>query len=128
MENKIENVIENAMEKIRNMIDTDVVVGNIIRGDAGLMVLPLTKVTMGFVSGGGEYTSQNVPSKSMEYPFSGGVGGGINMQPIGFLVIDGKSVSVVNIDTKSAVEKLVEAVPEIAKFISKTFSNDDEDK
>ena len=128
MENKIEDLLSDAMDKVRNMIDSDIVVGKTIHGDGGLMVLPLTKVTVGFVSGGGEYSSNNVPTKSMEYPFSGGLGGGINIKPIGFLVIDGKCVNIINIETKSAIEKLIEAVPEITKFISKTFSKENEDK
>ena len=77
---------------------------------------------MGFVSGGGEYYSElKEIKKETEYPFAGGSGAGLNLQPIGFLIIDGKEVSLIKIDAKSAVEKLIEAVPEVAKFLSETF-------
>lgn len=120
--NKIEEVMSTAMKNIRSLVDVDVVVGKQIENNSGLVVLPLTKVTMGFVSGGGEYYSElKEIKKDTEYPFAGGSGAGFSLQPIGFLVVDGKMVSVIKIDQKSAIEKLIEVVPEITKFISKNF-------
>ena len=127
-QNKIEQVINSAFDSMRNLIDVDVVVGKTIYAN-GLMVLPLTKVSMGFVSGGGEYYSElKEIKKETEYPFSGGSGAGLSVTPIGFLVIDGKSVSLIKIDQKSAFEKLLEAVPEVAKFLSKNVRKKKNDK
>ena len=81
---------------------------------------------MGFVSGGGEYNTElRELKKDLQYPFSGGSGGGMSIRPIGFLVINQNCVDVIKIESKSAVEKLIEAVPEVAKFISKNFTNKD---
>lgn len=127
--NRIEEVMGSAMKNIRSLVDVDVVVGNKIENASGLIVLPLTKVTMGFVSGGGEYYSElKEIKKETEYPFAGGSGAGFSLQPIGFLVIDGTMVSIVKVDQKSAVEKLIEVVPEITKFISKTFKSGKDEK
>ena len=127
-QNKIEQVINSAFDSMRNLIDVDVVVGKTIYAN-GLMVLPLTKVSMGFVSGGGEYYSElKEIKKETEYPFSGGSGAGLSVTPIGFLVIDGKSVSLIKIEQKSAFEKLLEAVPEVAKFLSKNVRKKKNDK
>jgi len=123
--NKIEDVMQTAFNSIRNLVDVDVVVGKSIYANS-LIVFPLTKVTMGFVSGGGEYYSDlKEIRKETEYPFSGGSGAGVNVQPIGFLVIDGKDVKLIKIEQKSAFEKLIEAVPEVAKFINKHFSKNE---
>jgi len=62
--------------------------------------------------------------KDTEYPFSGGSGGGVSIQPIGFLVIKKGVTEFVKIDSKSVVEKLIEAIPEVAKFIEKNFSKE----
>lgn len=121
--NRIEEVMSTAMKNIRSLVDVDVVVGDPIASSSGLTIIPLTKVTMGFVSGGGEYYSEMKDNKkNTEYPFSGGSGAGMSLQPIGFLVIDGKIVTVIKIEAKTAIEKLIEVVPEVAKFISKNFS------
>ncbi len=123
--NKIDEVMNSALKNIRSLVDVDVVVGKEISNNSGLVVLPLTKVTMGFVSGGGEYYSElKEIKKDKEYPFAGGSGAGFSLQPIAFLVIDGKTVEIIKVDQKSAIEKLIEAVPEITKFINKTFGKD----
>ena len=117
--NKIDEIMQTAFSSIRSLIDVDVVVGKPIFANE-LMILPLTKVTMGFVSGGGEYFSEMKELKrEMQYPFSGGSGAGLSIKPIGFLVIDGKKVELIKIEQKSAFDRLVEAVPEVASFISK---------
>ena len=126
--NKIEEVMSTAMHNIRSLIDVDIVIGQPIKAAVGVTIIPLTKATVGFVSGGGEYYSElKEIKKETEYPFAGGSGAGLNLQPVGFLVIDGKTVDLIKIDSKSAIEKLMEAVPEVAKFISKTFGSDEND-
>lgn len=126
--NKIEEVMQSAFNSVRSLIDVDVVVGKTIYAN-GLMILPLTKVTMGFVSGGGEYYSElKEIKKETEYPFSGGSGAGLSISPIGFLVIDGKSVDLIKMNEKSAFEKLIEAVPELVKFVSKNLKKNNKNE
>ena len=119
--NKIEEVMRSAMNNLRSIVDIDVVVGKPIISESEMTIIPLTKVTMGFVSGGGEYNADLKERKDAEYPFSGGSGGGLSIKPIGFLVIRNKEIELVKIDSKSAIEKLIETVPEVAKFISQNF-------
>lgn len=119
--NKIEEVMRSAMNNLRSLVDIDVVVGKPIISEGEMTIIPLTKVTMGFVSGGGEYNADLKERKDAEYPFSGGSGGGLSIKPIGFLVIRNKEIELVKIDSKSAIEKLIETVPEVAKFISQNF-------
>lgn len=119
--NKIEEVMRSAMNNLRSLVDIDVVVGRPIISETEMTIIPLTKVTMGFVSGGGEYNADLKDKKDAEYPFSGGSGGGLSIKPIGFLVIKNKEIELVKIDSKTAIEKLIETVPEVAKFISQNF-------
>ena len=119
--NKIEEVMRSAMNNLRSLVDIDVVVGKPIISESEMTIIPLTKVTMGFVSGGGEYNADLKERKDAEYPFSGGSGGGLSIKPIGFLVIKNKEIELVKIDSKSAIEKLIETVPEVAKFIGQNF-------
>ena len=120
--NKIEEVMASAMKNLRTLVDVDIVVGkSIISGQ--MTIVPLTKVTMGFVTGGGEYYSEvKDPRKSTEYPFSGGSGSGVSLKPIGFLIVKYNEVELLKIESKSAIERLIEAVPEVAKFLANNFS------
>ena len=123
--NKIEEIMTASMNKLRTFIDVDVVVGKPIIATEALTIIPLTKVVMGYIAGGGEYYSElKEIKKETEYPFSGGSGGGLNLHPIGFLIIKNSCVEVVKIEEKSALEKLIDAVPEIASFINKNFSKE----
>ena len=121
-ENKIKDIMNTAMDNLKPLIDSDVVIGKVVKGN-GFDVIPVTKVTLGFVSGGGEYYSELKEIRRVnEYPFSGGCGGGVSVSPIGFLVVKNDSVEFVKIESKGAIEKLVETIPEIASFIEKKFS------
>ncbi len=121
-ENKIKEVMNTAMENLKPLIDSNIVVGETIKGN-GIDVIPVTKVTLGFVTGGGEYYSElKEMRRDTEYPFSGGSGGGVSIQPIGFLVVGLTGVEFVKIESKGVIEKLIEAIPELAKFIEKNFS------
>ena len=121
-ENKIKDVMNTAMENLKPLIDSNVIIGDVIKSE-NIEVIPITKVTLGFVSGGGEYYSElKEIRRDTEYPFSGGCGGGVSIQPIGFLVVQNNAVEFVKIDSKGVVEKLIETIPEVAKFIEKNFS------
>ena len=122
--NRIKDVMDTAMDNLKPLIDSNIIIGKTIKSDS-MEIIPITKVTLGFVSGGGEYYSElKEIRKETEYPFSGGCGGGVSVQPIGFLVIKTNSVELIKIDQKGAIEKLIEAIPEVAKFINKNFSKE----
>lgn len=122
--NKIKDIMDNAMDNLKPLIDSNVIIGDIIRSGE-MQIVPITKVSLGFVSGGGEYYSElKEMRRETEYPFSGGCGGGVSVQPIGFLVINQTCVELIKIDQKSAIEKLIEAIPELAKFLSKNLGKD----
>lgn len=122
--NRIKDVMDTAMDNLKPLIDSNIIIGKTIKSES-MEIIPITKVTLGFVSGGGEYYSElKEIRKETEYPFSGGCGGGVSVQPIGFLVIKTNSIELIKIDQKGAIEKLIEAIPEVAKFINKNFSKE----
>lgn len=125
--NKIEEVMTSAMNNLRSLVDIDVVVGKPISSSESMTIIPLTKVTMGFVSGGGEYNADLREKRDAEYPFSGGSGGGMSIKPIGFLVIKNQEIELIKIDAKTAIEKLIETVPEVARFVTKNFKKEEKE-
>jgi len=107
----VERVMDSAFTKMRNLVEADVIVGSPIMTADGASIIPINKVTMGFVTGGGEYSDKLGESNS--FPFAGGSGGGMTVSPICFLVSTGQTVELININEKPSVqEKLLEKVPE----------------
>ena len=116
---KIEKLMQQAMNKIRDIIDVNTVVGTPINCVDGTSIVPITKVTVGFVAGGGEY-SQNIPPKNAqkEYPFAGGSTAGFNINPIGFLIIKKDSINLITVENKNSFEEVLKLVGELTKKIT----------
>ena len=116
--NKIEEIMNSAIERIKNIIDTNTVVGEQIKTPKGF-VIPLTKVSIGFVAGGGEYSSDDKQIKTTNaYPFAGGTGSGVCVQPIGFLSVEDGKINLIKLDDKTALEKIIDVLPPISAAIS----------
>ena len=120
----IERVMDTAFSKMRNLVDADVIVGTPIITADGASIIPVNRVTMGIVTGGGEY-GESSDFSGNSYPFAGGSGAGMTVSPMCFLISDGKSVKVINIDNEQPLEKLLGLIPEtIGKVIKGVVSKD----
>ena len=115
LENQINEIMEGAISKIKTFLDTSTVVGIPFETEEGSLLIPLTKVSVGFVAGGGEYGENK---KSDKIPMAGGSGGGICVQPIGFLSIKNDVCKLIRIDEKSKYDKLLDSIPDILSNVS----------
>lgn len=120
MSQKLPNMLENTISKIREMVDANSVVGEpIVAGD--VTIVPISKVSIGLGGGGSDFTTKN--NHSAENPFGGGVGAGVKVDPVAFLVIKEGSVRVLPVaaPANTTADRLVEMVPDtldkIANFI-----------
>jgi sporulation protein YtfJ len=104
--------MDNAFTKIRALVDADTVIGSPVTTRDGVSIIPISKVTIGFLTGGGEYSDMSRQSYT-EYPFAGGSGAGVSVAPVGFLVGDGKTVKLVGVDDKSAFDKILGLIPDV---------------
>ena len=100
----ISTLIQTAMQSLREMMDVNTVVGDIIESDSGVAVIPVAKVCCGFIAGGGDLEKKREP-------FCGGSGAGLNVQPVCFLVISGDQVRMIPICNATVLDKAIEAVP-----------------
>ncbi len=117
-EHPIERIMDNAFMKMKGLISADTVIGTPVTTSDGSSIIPISRVTMGFVTGGGEYSDTSRESYD-NYPFAGGSGAGISVSPVGFLISDGKSVKLVGVDDKNAYDKILGLVPEILGTFTK---------
>lgn len=117
MANKnVEGLMGVSVDKIRGMVDADTVVGTPINLPDGTTLIPVSKISYGFASGGSD-----LPSKSNAELFGGGAGAGINITPVAFITIKDGSINILPISDKpAAADRVVSMVPEMVdKFFNK---------
>lgn len=85
-ENKINTVVETALKNLNGLIDVNTIIGKPFITDDGDYVFPISKVTLGVLSGGGEYGKTGIFGKNDELPFSAGNGAVVSVKPSGFLI------------------------------------------
>lgn len=118
-ETQINSVLEQTLTNLKSIIDIDCIVGNPIIGKDDSTIIPISKVSVGFVSGGGEYQKGKKKVKKNEYPFAGGSGAGCNISPMGFLVIHKNNVKYINIDDKTGLAKVFDFADKVINKIKK---------
>lgn len=121
----IENVMETAAENIKSMVDGNTVVGDPFTAPDGTTIIPISKITVGFASGGSDFASKNTSNLC----FGGGSGAGISVTPVSFLVItpDGQvNVLPATQNTVTTADKVMEKVPELIEELKALFKKDQE--
>lgn len=119
MSNAIEGVMGVSMEKIREMVDVNTIIGDPITAANGTTIIPVSKVSFGFASGGSD-----LPTQAAE-KFAGGAGAGVTVKPQAFIVIkaDG-NVELMELGAKSSpVEGIVDAIPGVIEKIKGLVSD-----
>lgn len=119
----LNDLMRETMAKIREMVDTNTIVGQPITTPDGVTLIPISKVNFGFGSGGGDY------GKTPPKDFGGGSAAGVKIDPVAFLVIkDGTTrVLPVAVPPVSTVDRIVEMVPDILDKAEKYFDKKQED-
>ena len=110
MSQKLPNMLENTIQKIREMVDVNSVIGEPITTPDGVTIIPVSKVSVGFGGGGSDFTN----NKGGENPFGGGVGGGVKVTPICFLIVKDGNVRMMPVaaPANTTADRIVEMVPD----------------
>jgi len=114
----IENIMTTTMENIRDMVDVNTVVGEPIQAGDGSTIIPISRVSFGFVAGGAEYNCQETKRESAApkpdgLPFGGGTGAGVSVQPVGFLVVSADGVRLLPAQLNETNDRIIELVPQV---------------
>ncbi len=113
--NKIESLVKVSLDKVRSLIDVNCVVGNAITMPDNSTIIPISKVSVGFVAGGGEYNDLNAKRNSADFPMAGGTGGGFTVSPIGFFVVKDNKFKIIHADKSTAFMGLIKNATEVLK-------------
>ncbi len=112
-ETPVNKIMENTLEKMREMVDVSTIIGDPIKTD-GTTLIPVSKVSYGFTSGG-----TDLPSKQNAELFGGGGGGGISITPVAFIVIQNDKVRMMQINNySSSADRAIAMIPELVDQIS----------
>lgn len=121
----IENIMDTTMRAIKEMVDVNTIVGDpVVMGD-GTLIIPISKVSFGFVAGGGEYCPEKNAAIAAENPFAGGGGAGITLNPMAFLSVHQGDVKLLPVQYSTAPERIMERVPELLDHVKKLFEKDE---
>ena len=119
MSKNLPNMLENTMAKIREMVSANSVVGDAITTDDGITIIPISKISIGYGGGGSEF--KNKSANAQEYPFGGGVGAGVQVTPVAFLIIKEGSVRMLPVaaPANTTADRIVEMIPDtLDKIVS----------
>ena len=118
-DNSVNGLAGVTMDKIKQMVDVNTVVGSPITTPDGVTIIPISNVSYGFASGGSD-----LPKKLGDDLFGGGSGAGISINPIGFLVVSGGDVKLLQMSMEASKENaIINAVPDVIDKISDIISD-----
>jgi sporulation protein YtfJ len=117
----IENLMRSTMESIRDMIDVNTIVGDPVSTVDGTTIIPISRVCVGFASGGSEFNNASCSDSDNKYPFGGGSGAGVTVKPVAFLVIKKDSIRLLSVDQQNTYDKIVDTVPQVIDIIKGMF-------
>lgn len=120
-ENQLNGFLGVTMDKIKEMVDVNTVIGDPIPTQDGTTVIPISRVSYGFASGGTDLPSKAQPNKGL---FAGGSGAGITITPIAFLAVKNGSVRILQIEPYfSPVDRALEKIPDVMDKLTALVQN-----
>lgn len=113
-----DTLMSDTMEKVRQFVDANTVVGTPIQAE-GVTIIPISRVSMGFASGGADFTTKN-QKPDADNCFGGGGGAGVNVTPVAFLIVHGDNVRLMPLypPAYTTVDRVVELVPDLVDKVS----------
>lgn len=119
----IEGLIKTALESIKEMVNVDTIVGDAVETPDGSVIIPISRVTFGFVAGGGEFYSEKAKEDSKDYPFGGGSGAGVSVQPVAFMIVSNDDIKLLPVGQNAMLERIMDATPQIIDKITALLSS-----
>ena len=123
-EHPIEGLMTTAMESIKEMVDVNTIVGDAVQAPDGTVIIPISRVGLRFLrQAGGEYKQacsseedndkEDSNEKSERFPFAGGSGAGVSINPVAFMVVGNGQIRLLPVNINSSVDKILDIIPEV---------------
>lgn len=131
-EHPIQGLMKTAMENIKEMVDVNTIIGDPVETPDGTIILPVSRVSFGFAAGGSEFENGEEEEKEKKkkngeggpsLPFGGGSGGGVSVQPVGFLIVSNTGqVRMLPVDRDALLDRLLDMAPQFLSQIQNMAS------
>jgi sporulation protein YtfJ len=124
-EHPIQSLMKTAMENLKGMIDVNTIIGDPVETPDGSVIMPVSRVSCGFAAGGADYLPEGRRGEHAEtLPFGGGSGGGVSVQPVGFLVVGKDQVRLLPVDANPVFDRLIDMAPAMIDKIQTMVQGD----
>ena len=119
----ISDLMETTIQKVKEMVDANTIIGEPVITPDGITLLPVSKLSLGFVGGG----SDSAKKPEAGNAFGGGIGAGVKIEPIAFIVVRGENVRLLHVNPQSGttLDKIIDLVPEVIDKVSGLFDKKD---
>ena len=114
---RINHLIGASLDKLDGLADVNTIIGKPIVTASGWQIIPFSKVTLGNLTGGGEYGDAKVIKEMDGIPFAGGSGAVVSMKPMGFLLDDGKTCRMLRV-SEEPLDNLIEHAGELLQSLA----------
>lgn len=126
----IESLIKTSMESIKEMVDVNTIVGDAVETPDGSVIIPVSKVFFGFAAGGGEFDvkarQDNDKNNQQTFPFGGGSGAGVSVQPVAFMVVGQGQIRLLPVNQSAMIERIIDVAPQILDQIKNVLKKNSE--
>lgn len=124
----INDLISSSMDKIKTIVDSSTIVGDKVETEDGTTIIPISKVTVGYVVGGGEYADLSSRRVANHFPMAGGSSGGMSVTPVGFLIERDGEITFINVENKSLYQTVLNMFNAILSKVEKNESKAEENE
>lgn len=125
-EHPIESLMKSTLENIKEMIDVNTIVGEAVETKNGTYIIPISKVSFGFASGGSDFSPINSNTEG-KFPFGGGSGAGITIKPIAFLIATDDTVKLIPVEGNNPYSALADYIPLAMDKLKDLFNKEKKD-
>ena len=116
----ISGLMDTTMDKIKEMVDVNTIIGDPITSPEGTIIIPVSKVTYGFASGGSDFPTK----KENKDCFGGGSGAGVTIQPVAFLTVHEGNVRLINVTGENnPIDGIISAIPNVVDTVKGIVDN-----
>ena len=132
-EHPIEGLMTTAMNSLRDMVDVNTIIGEAIEAPGNIMIIPISKASFGFASGGSEFNGETLneytkkdKEEQAQYrlPFGGGSGAGVSIKPVAFLVIKDDTVKLLPVEYSCTIDRIIDYMPELFEKAEKMMKKE----
>lgn len=129
VEHPIQGLMTTAMQSIKDMVDVNTIVGDAVQAPDGTVIIPISRVSFGFAAGGGEYYTGSEEeqrggsgdSEAGKFPFAGGSGAGVSINPVAFMVVGQNQMRLLPVYVNSSLDKVLDLVPDLFEKLNETI-------